>query len=71
MDTPTRAQIRRFVVTPLAPAGATGKQLDAATDAVLTAAPLANWSFDGHWYTTDAVGVAELQRIVTGAAGGT
>lgn len=67
----TRAQIRRFVVAPLAPAGATGEQLDAATDALLERAPLATWSFDGHWYSTDEVTFEELVRIVAGAVGGT
>nr|WP_046284155.1 hypothetical protein [Mycobacterium sp. UM_NZ2] len=70
MDPVTRAQIRRFVVTPLAPADATDAVLDRATDAVLAVAPLSGWSWDGHWYATDAVGIAELARIVTGAVGG-
>ncbi|ULP45915.1 hypothetical protein [Mycolicibacter virginiensis] len=70
MDAPTRAQIHRFVVTPLAPAGATGEQLDAATDALLERAPLATWSCDGHWYSTDEVTFEELQRIVNEVVGG-
>lgn len=67
MDPVTRAQIRRFVVTPLAPAGATDAQLDRATDAVVARAPLGSWEFDGHWYSTDEVTMVELQRIVAGA----
>ena len=71
MDPVTRAQIRRFVVTPLAPADATDAVLDRATDAVLAVAPLPTWSFDGHWYATDAVTFEELQRIVDEAISGT
>ncbi|MFL0278102.1 hypothetical protein [Mycobacterium sp. SMC-19] len=62
MDPVTAAQLRRFVVERLAPAGATDAQLDRALDAVLEKAPLSTWSFDGHWYTTDAV------RVVGAAA---
>lgn len=66
----TREQIRTYVVARLAPAGATDAQLDRALDAVLERAPLSSWRFDGHWYVTDAVSVAELARIVHEAFGG-
>ncbi|PQM53723.1 hypothetical protein C5U48_02625 [Mycolicibacter virginiensis] len=70
MDPVTAAQIRRFVVTPLAPAGATDEQLDRALDAVLVVAPLDSWRFDGHWYVSELASVADLQRIVDEVVGG-
>ncbi|ULP48022.1 hypothetical protein [Mycolicibacter virginiensis] len=69
-DSVTPAQLRRFVVERLAPAGVTEQQLDAAVAAVLERAPLPSWSFTGHWYTSSEVGVAELQRIVDAAIRG-
>ncbi len=67
MDPVTVEQIRRFVVQRLAKAGATDEQIDRALDAVLAVAPIGSWRFDGHWYTSDVVGVAELARIVDAA----
>lgn len=68
MDDVTREQLRRFVITPLAGTGISETALDRATDAVLEHAPIESWNFD-HWYATDAISFAELQRIVTEAIG--